>query len=65
MNMKMFFFLMNAERMKMIWKRWCHAHNVADYTDMARCTHREKYILHMDLDLRSVENATMMKWTDF
>ena len=37
----------------------------ADYTNMVRCTHREKYILHMDLDLRSVENATMMKWTDF
>lgn len=34
-------------------------------TNMVRCTHQEKYILHMDLDLRFVENATMVKWTDF
>ena len=65
MNMKTFFFLMNEERMKKTLKRWCHAHNVEDYTNMVRCTHPEKYILHMDLDLRSVENATMTKWTDF
>lgn len=36
-----------------------------EYSDSVRCTHREKYILHMDLDLQSVQNVTMAKRTDF
>lgn len=39
--------------------------SVADYTNMVRCTHREKYILHMDLDMRYAQNVTMAKRTDF
>lgn len=46
-------------------EKMCHVHNVEDYTNMVRCTHREKYILHTDLDMRYVQNVTMMKWTDF
>lgn len=37
----------------------------ADCINMVKCTHQEKYILHMDLDLRYVQNATMTKRTGF
>ena len=46
-------------------ERWCHVHNVEEYSDSVRCTYREKYILHMDLDMRYVQNVTMAKRTDF
>lgn len=36
-----------------------------DMEKMVPCTHREKYILHMDSDMRSVQNVTMAKRTDF
>lgn len=35
------------------------------YTSSVKCTHQEKYILHMDLDMRYAQNVTMVKRTDF
>lgn len=36
-----------------------------DMEKMVPCAHREKYILHMDLDMQYVQNVTMAKRTDF